>query len=303
MRNWVFVGFASAALCLGLFGVNAVVFDTVPNDTNSSTLFSHTTGNFGPQAGTYAVIGMAAAPFITDNSFDGCKADAFTGADVSNKIVVIPRGNCNFTDKVINAQRAGAIGVVIANTDAARPDQLLVMSPADSAIAQNISIPSVFVSFNTNKQIGLLMQSASGTGVAVRIILDSQGEVSKFSIGGVTVANGSNDMITSLIRMVLFLAAGFPSLWMCWLSCFFVSNAFQHCLDKCKRRNRIADIPTVKYDTAKNQDKTDPGFIHNSNCVICWDEFIDGQSIRVLPCAHGFCANCIQSWLADRSDL
>ncbi len=45
---------------------------------------------------------------------DGCEAAA-NGAALAGNIAVIDRGACSFTDKVLNAQNAGAIGVLIAN--------------------------------------------------------------------------------------------------------------------------------------------------------------------------------------------
>jgi extracellular elastinolytic metalloproteinase len=65
-------------------------------------------------------------------------------ASLSGKIVLINRGNCPFVEKVINAQNAGAIAVIIINNDTANPDQMLVMAGADGAI----TIPAISVSYN-----------------------------------------------------------------------------------------------------------------------------------------------------------
>ncbi|KDM91639.1 M28 family metallopeptidase [Photobacterium galatheae] len=46
---------------------------------------------------------------------DGCEAADFTGKDVAGKIAVIQRGGCAFSDKVVNAQNAGAKAVIIFN--------------------------------------------------------------------------------------------------------------------------------------------------------------------------------------------
>ena len=35
-------------------------------------------------------------------------------------------------------------------------------------------------------------------------------------------------------------------------------------------------------------------------CGICLDQFIDEQYLRVLPCAHFFCAECIDRWFETR---
>ena len=67
---------------------------------------------------------------------DGC--EPFGG--VSDKIVVIDRGFCNFTVKVENAQAAGARGVIVANNRAGDP---IVMGGTPTT---TITVPAVMVS-------------------------------------------------------------------------------------------------------------------------------------------------------------
>jgi hypothetical protein len=79
------------------------------------------------------------------NAVDGASpfADACgpltNGFAITGNIAVIDRGTCNFTAKAINAQDAGAIGVVIVN-NAAGP------APGMSGVDQRITIPVVSVS-------------------------------------------------------------------------------------------------------------------------------------------------------------
>lgn len=49
---------------------------------------------------------------------DGCSAATVS---LTGKIAIIDRGTCNFTDKVYNAQRAGAVGAIIVNNVATNP--------------------------------------------------------------------------------------------------------------------------------------------------------------------------------------
>ncbi|EGA65473.1 M28 family metallopeptidase [Vibrio brasiliensis] len=46
---------------------------------------------------------------------DGCESSDFSGKDITNKIAVIQRGGCSFSTKVVNAQNAGAKGVIVFN--------------------------------------------------------------------------------------------------------------------------------------------------------------------------------------------
>jgi len=42
--------------------------------------------------------------------------------------------------------------------------------------------------------------------------------------------------------------------------------------------------------------------IHNDSCVICLEDFLDGEQLKMLPCHHGFHPGCIDPWLSERSD-
>jgi hypothetical protein len=71
----------------------------------------------------------------TDTGTDGCEAIL---NDVAGAIALIDRGNCPFTQKVLNAQLAGAIGAIVANNDG---DDVITMGGSDD----NITIVSAFV--------------------------------------------------------------------------------------------------------------------------------------------------------------
>ncbi len=62
-------------------------------------------------------------PVVLVDDGTGTKTDAceplVNGATVNGKIALIDRGTCPFTEKVLNAEAAGAVGVVIVNNDAA----------------------------------------------------------------------------------------------------------------------------------------------------------------------------------------
>ena len=104
---------------------------------------------FGPALTTTGVSGTIriAAPA------DGC--GPITG--VSGAIALIDRGTCDFTDKVKNAQLAGAIAVIVADNQGG--NELLVMGGKGGGIRTS----SVFVSQNDGAVIKSL---ASATGTA-----------------------------------------------------------------------------------------------------------------------------------------
>lgn len=62
--------------------------------------------------------------------------------NLSNKIALIDRGNCDFSEKSFHAQQAGAIAAIICNNQSNQG--LLTMSPG--MMANSVTIPSVFMS-------------------------------------------------------------------------------------------------------------------------------------------------------------
>ncbi|MDW3650633.1 MAG: T9SS-dependent M36 family metallopeptidase [Bacteroidia bacterium] len=87
---------------------------------------------------------------------EGCNALSNAG-DVSGKIVLIDRGTCEFGVKALNAQNAGAIGVIVANDG--RGGGLISMAPGASGAGVNI--PAFFISQNDGTNLKNLL--ASGT--------------------------------------------------------------------------------------------------------------------------------------------
>ena len=81
---------------------------------NTRVLSPTGAASFGPPS--FNVTGrLILAADGTGTLTDGCEA---LQNNVSGAVVLIDRGNCNFTTKVLNAQAAGAVAVVIANNQA-----------------------------------------------------------------------------------------------------------------------------------------------------------------------------------------
>ena len=99
---------------------------------------------FGPAASAANfngqwVVALDAADGAGPSTTDGCSAITNTAA-VAGKIAIIDRGTCGFAVKVKNAQNAGAVGVVIANSSAGTWGS---MGGADPTI----TIPSIIVQY------------------------------------------------------------------------------------------------------------------------------------------------------------
>ncbi|TML66699.1 MAG: M28 family peptidase, partial [Actinobacteria bacterium] len=108
--------------------------------------------------------GIVLPPTPTSTSTSGCTAGDFAGF-VSGRIALIQRGGCNFGVKVLNAQAAGASGVVIFNEGNPGRTDLLIGSLADAAGNSFIgTIPVAFTTFAVGQSLFNQYQQAVQAG-------------------------------------------------------------------------------------------------------------------------------------------
>jgi len=96
------------------------------------------TAGFGPSVADTPLAGELAClrDGVADiNTFNGC-TPAVNGAELNGKVALIDRGGCSFSDKVANAQAAGATGAIIVNNAGDTPPPLGGTDPS-------ITIPAV----------------------------------------------------------------------------------------------------------------------------------------------------------------
>ncbi len=75
-------------------------------------------------------------------------------ANVKGKIALIYRGTCNFTTKVKNAQKAGAVAVIMVNT---KGSDLIIMGGTDNSI----TIPAVMISYDDGSKLSGAIKAGS----------------------------------------------------------------------------------------------------------------------------------------------
>jgi hypothetical protein len=90
--------------------------------------------------------GIIIPPTQTTSSTSGCTSSDFTGF-TAGRIALIQRGGCNFGVKVINAQAAGATGVIIFNEG--NPGRTEVINGSLVDAAGNPIIPTIPVAFTS----------------------------------------------------------------------------------------------------------------------------------------------------------
>jgi Peptidase family M28/PA domain len=118
--------------------------------------------------------GIVIPPTATSSSTSGCTPADFSGF-TSGRIALIQRGGCNFGVKAINAQAAGASGVIIFNEGNPGRTDLLVGSLVDAA--GNPIVPTIPVAFTTFAGgANLLDQYRNGTppvmNISIQAIVD-----------------------------------------------------------------------------------------------------------------------------------
>ena len=88
------------------------------------------------------------------------------GSDISGKIALIRRGNCNFSNKVFNAQQSGAIAAIVYDSIPNNPQRLSM----SSTTTLGITIPAIFITKEIADQ--LIAELANGA-VNVKIEVPS----------------------------------------------------------------------------------------------------------------------------------
>jgi hypothetical protein len=136
-----------------LWSGDGPTFQVVVNSPISDS-YGAAGAQFGPEPTAVGITGdVVLVNDGVDTVSDGCEG---AQAAVNNKIALIDRGNCDFTVKVLNAQRAGAIAVIVANNQGG--DEIDTMG----GVSRRIQIAAVMISQNDGAELkGLAAPNAT----------------------------------------------------------------------------------------------------------------------------------------------
>ena len=157
---------ALAIVCLSAFGLqaqsDATVSVTAPS--GAETDIPAQQANFGPGL-TMDVSGPVLEGIDTSGAATGCGS---VTADLTGAIALIDRGTCSFFEKAINAQDAGAVALIVCNTEVSggvlQPYKGLLMGAGASDPAL-VTIPCVAIPY----QLCAEMRVNLGAGLEVTL--------------------------------------------------------------------------------------------------------------------------------------
>jgi len=323
-------------LCFILF-INIDGLKIFENGFNGQyTLFQHRTALFGEQ--NFNISGTI-IPLKSLNALNACNIEdeLINSHDYSDKIIIVQRGLCSFVDKAYNIQKLNGKGIIIGNYD--ENDDIMdedeyVQMEQDPNDTRNIIIPSIFITYNTYKWILNKMEQND----QLLCIIDTDAEYIEIkkspwlSIFGIFIV-----IIPSIWCAVVIIAVlkrGIMSIIGRYkrskklksIPLITYTGLTKNETEMVVLNTNKSEIVTPKNSNDNNKIESPKNPLltnifnkikqiklnnlykksikpHNDNCAICLDDFTFGEKIKLLPCRHGFHADCIDPWLKKSSEL
>jgi len=141
------------------------------------------TSNFGGTVGNgYAYGELVLVNDGSSNPTEGCNA-LVNAAEINGNIAVVYRGTCNFADKALRAQNAGATAVVVINNVAGQPIEM-------GGNNNSVTIPAIMIS----QANGNTIVNAINNNEKPYALLGKQNEwIEKIEINGTTYTSGDDN--------------------------------------------------------------------------------------------------------------
>ncbi|KZT61793.1 transferrin receptor ectodomain, apical domain-containing protein [Calocera cornea HHB12733] len=226
-------------------------------------------------------------------------------------IALIQRGECSFVEKVREAQRLGAVGVVVGGREKGRDDELITMySPAD---ATDIGIPSCYVTYDSYAGLMKLWDKSNNTTPsgykALDLLLgeDEAWQWPVFTFSLLLLLPSILTLLTLVVHRIRQQRAevrerapedivhSLPT--RVWNGSHWDKDEAIHNAENGEARPKT---PTVEIGRHKMHWAW---FETQVECAICLSAFERGDRVRVLPCGHVFHIDEIDGWLVKQKKL
>ncbi|KAG2155777.1 uncharacterized protein EDB93DRAFT_1128163 [Suillus bovinus] len=246
-------------------------------------------------------------------------------------IALVQRGHCSFVDKVREAQRLGARGVVVGGEDpdiSGQPD--ILVSMYSTGDASDVEIVSTYITWSDYKELSLLIHSSTTSHAGLKtlsLMITTQyspwewySPILTFIV--ILILPSCLTFVTLLIHRIRMARAaqrdrapenivkGFP--WRVWNGTAWEKHEGITTHGSHSTGSHDSDLESGPSD----QNASSPSTSHEAldhapipwcetqvECAICLSEFVKGDRVRELPCHHIFHLEEVDSWLINRKKL
>ncbi|KAG0172742.1 E3 ubiquitin-protein ligase rnf13 [Apophysomyces sp. BC1015] len=218
---------------------------------------------FGPRLTEEGMEGNLVAPG-TEDKRHGCVQ---VQAPCEDWIALVERGECSFIEKVRAMQQSGAKAVVVG--DRYYNGWVTMYAPGD---VSDVHIPSVFVAQHQYQAL-LHLSELFKQPMTIRMVKD--------------------DMLTWPLLDMLLVVVLSPAVMMLFIYLTWRLRQRQRRKQELAPSDYVTRLPMRAFRREKLKDGD------HAECAICLEDYIDDDTLRVLPCRHEFHAVCVDAWLTS----